>query len=48
MLAENTAEVKRELAMRMIEEGSNSLKKIAVFTGLSIDSVNQLAAEVKK
>ena len=48
MLAENTAEVKRELAMRMISLGKNSFEDIANCTNLDIETVKQLAAEVKK
>ena len=48
MLVENTEEVKREFAKRMIEDGTNPLEKIAVFTGLSIESVEKLASEVRK
>ena len=47
MLAENTAELKREFAIRMIDAGKVPLKEIAEYTGLSIDSVRKLAAEVR-
>ena len=48
MLKEYGEEVKREFAKRMIEDGTNPLEKIAVFTGLSIESVEKLASEVRK
>ena len=48
MLAENTAELKREFALRMIDAGKVPLNEIAEYSGLGIDSVRQLAAEVKK
>ena len=48
MLAENTAELKRKFALRMIDEGKVPLNEIAEYSGLGIDSVRQLAAEVKK
>lgn len=48
MLAENTAELKREFALRMIDAGKVPLNEIAEYSGLSIDSIRQLAAEVKK
>ena len=48
MLKEYGEEVKREFAKRMIEDGTNPLEKIAVFTGLSIESVEKLASEVRE
>ena len=48
MLAENTAEVKREFALRMISLGKNSYEDIAKCTNLDIETVRQLAAEMKK
>ena len=48
MLAENTAELKREFAMRMIDLGKYSLEDIAECTNLDIDTVRRLATEVKK
>ena len=48
MLKEYGEEVKREFAKRMIVDGTNPLEKIAVFTGLSIESVEKLASEVRK
>ena len=44
---EVTEKNKREFAMRMIDAGKVPLNEIAEYTGLSIDSVNQLAAEVR-
>ena len=43
-----TKQNKLEFAKRMIEDGTNPLEKIAVFTGLSIESVEKLASEVRK
>ena len=48
MLKEYGEEVKRELAMRMISLGKNSFEDIANCTNLDIETVKQLAAEVKK
>ena len=45
---EVTEKNKLEFAKRMIEDGTNSLEKIAVFTGLSIESVEKLASEIRK
>ena len=45
---EVTEKNKLEFAKRMIEDGTNPLEKIAVFTGLSIESVEKLASEVRK
>ena len=43
-----TKQNKLEFAKRMIEDGTNPLEKIAVFTGLNIESVEKLASEVRK
>jgi len=45
---EVTEKNKLEFAKRMIEDGTNPLEKIAVFTGLSVESVEKLASEVRK
>ena len=45
---EVTEKNKLEFAKRMIVDGTNPLEKIAVFTGLSIESVEKLASEVRK
>ena len=48
MLAENTAELKREFAMRMITLGKNSLEEISECTNLDIETVRQIASEVRE
>ena len=48
MLKEYGEEVKREFAKRMINAGKIPLEEIAEYTGLSIESVEKLASEVRK
>ena len=48
MLKEYGEEVKREFAKRMITLGKNSLEEISECTNLDIETVRQLASEVRK
>lgn len=42
MRAEERMEEKMEIAMRMLNDGTLSMEKIAEYTGLSIDEVNDI------
>ena len=46
-IEEMLKEEDKEIAIRMIDAGKVPLKEIAEYTGLSIDSVRKLAAEVR-
>ena len=46
MTKEKAKEVKKDNALRMIKDGEPPLEKIALYSGLSVDEVKELATPV--